>query len=1062
VTPGHPDGIFRITLITGDHVTAVRGAKGIESYTVDPGEGRENITFLTQSSGEGRVSVIPSDAARLLNGQKLDPALFDLGELIDSGYADDARTDLGLLTEYRETDASRVRGTLEGQARFTRPLPKLGFSGITTAKKDAGRLWKTLTGGEKGADRLQAGVTKLWLDRQAHITLDQSVAQIGAPTAWQAGYTGQDITVAVLDTGYDTDHPDLSGKIGQTADFTGTGSVEDDNGHGTHVASTIAGSGAASDGKYKGVAPGAKLAVGKVCVNTGGCPFSAILAGMQWAALDVHAKIVSMSLGSIDLPGIDPLEEAVSTLSAQTGTLFVIAAGNDYCRFGGRTVSSPGTADEALSVAAVYRDDSVADFSSCGPRLVDYGLKPEIAAPGVGIVAAAPGGGYQSMSGTSMATPHVAGAAAILAQRHPDWNGQELKGALMNSAAAVGRDVPDYHVGMGRVDVARAVTQAVTPSVGSLNVSQPWPRPADGSVTRTVTYRNTGDAPVTLALDTTITPQNGGAYDGLITLSADSLEVPSNGSAGVTLTYHGDGSGAFLGKLTATGTDGTVLARTGLSVYNETPNNVAVNFLDRAGEPADGYLMVMDRADGQLKSGEIDGQTYRLQLPAGSYYLLTEIFLEDGPALGVVPIEVDGSPNLRTVTVDGRLSKKSEITVDEPGTQKDAHALSLQVSAGGREMSVGGVIAPVYPFYVLPLEDRNVTYVARSVFTKADSGTASPTPYVYRVTDRRTGIPQNPVYHAKKDELTKVSTVYKAQGAVSEQGLISTSMITSDLPSLDLSTPVAIPSVVTEYRSPGIYQSYLESAGGVRDAPEHEIGKGKSNSEVWNAAVVGAGFENYEDKYQTGSRRGDFMSFPDLPWFLDSGPRSFSYDGFIDGTLTLSKDGQEISQWPAGAWGYAYDLPADPAVYTVRGSATRDVGSATLSPRVEAEWRFTSDGSSPDLQDNPLMTVRFSAPDLDMRNQASPGGRTELLIDTTGNPSGAVTLNMLEASFDEGVTWQKLSVQPKGSGWRAWVTDKKAGSVSLRATATDAAGNSVQQTVIRAYELTSGHHGGHH
>ena len=146
---------------------------------------------------------------------------------------------------------------------------------------------------------------------------------------------------------------------------------DDTVGHGTHVASTIAGSGAASGGKYRGVAPDATLLFGKVCENDG-CTDSAILAGMQWAAVEQHAAVVNMSLGGGDTPEVDPLEEAVETLTAQTGTLFVIAAGNDGVD---GSVGSPGTADAALTVGAVDRDDELADFSSRGPRVGDDGAQ---------------------------------------------------------------------------------------------------------------------------------------------------------------------------------------------------------------------------------------------------------------------------------------------------------------------------------------------------------------------------------------------------------------------------------------------------------------------------------------------------------------------------------------------------------------------------------------------------------------------------------------------------------------------------------------------------------------
>ncbi|WP_409468060.1 S8 family serine peptidase [Streptomyces sp. HC307] len=147
-----------------------------------------------------------------------------------------------------------------------------------------------------------------------------------------------------------------------------------------------------------------------------------------------------MSIGGVDSPGVDPMEKAANGLSASTGALFVMAAGNEGP--GPETVDSPGAASAALTVAAVDSRDRLADFSSRGPD-ASHELKPDISAPGVDIVGAKAAHGVQGdavstpgyvrMSGTSMATPHVSGAAAILAQEHPDWSGQRIKAALMGS-----------------------------------------------------------------------------------------------------------------------------------------------------------------------------------------------------------------------------------------------------------------------------------------------------------------------------------------------------------------------------------------------------------------------------------------------------------------------------------------------------------------------------------------------------------------------------------------------------------------------------------------------------
>ena len=163
---------------------------------------------------------------------------------------------------------------------------------------------------------------------------------------------------------------------------------------------------------------------------------------MEWA-VGRGADVVSMSLGSTEQTTTcdDPLALAVDSLSASSDSLFVIAAGNSGSA--DNTVSSPGCAPAVLTVGAVDRDDETAVFSSRGPVNGTHVLKPEIAAPGVDISAAAAGGrgvyAYQTMSGTSMATPHVAGAAAIVKERHPGWTGEQIKAALVASADS---DIP--------------------------------------------------------------------------------------------------------------------------------------------------------------------------------------------------------------------------------------------------------------------------------------------------------------------------------------------------------------------------------------------------------------------------------------------------------------------------------------------------------------------------------------------------------------------------------------------------------------------------------------------
>ncbi|HEV7962416.1 MAG TPA: S8 family serine peptidase, partial [Actinoplanes sp.] len=346
-----------VTLITGDRVTVQPDG----SLAVTAGPGRAGMRFLSQKIKDHRY-VYPADTLALLRSGRVDQRLFDVTALTGFGYTDQS-ADLPLLVAYPKANKTKGAAALRsattvGGAKVVRDLGVVNALAVRADRKARASLWNSLTRRTGKERSLASGVDHIWLDGKRKISLDVSVPQIGAPEAWKVGLDGTGVTVAILDTGIDATHPDLAGQIKGTENFTDTPSTDDTVGHGTHVASIIAGTGAASGGKYRGVAPGAKLLMGKVCGDAF-CDESAILAGMAWAA--PQAQVINMSLGGGDEPGIDPLEEAVNTLTAQYGALFVIAAGNAG---GFAPVSSPATADAALAVGAVDDQDQLADFSS--------------------------------------------------------------------------------------------------------------------------------------------------------------------------------------------------------------------------------------------------------------------------------------------------------------------------------------------------------------------------------------------------------------------------------------------------------------------------------------------------------------------------------------------------------------------------------------------------------------------------------------------------------------------------------------------------------------------------
>lgn len=282
------------------------------------------------------------------------------------------------------------------------------------------------------------------------------------PKLWAQGLTGKGIRVAHLDTGADGKHPALKPAIVQFAEFDDFGMQVnptpkpfDTGEHGTHTAATIGGR--SSQGRSVGVAPGCELA--SAIVIEGGNVIARILAGMDWA-VSQRARILNMSLGIPFSPPLDEFNPILQILRARN-VLPVIAVGNE----GNGTSRPPGNHPESISVGAINRQGTVADFSSSQRfiRNVDP-LVPDIVAPGVDIISARPGGGHQSMDGTSMATPHVAGLAALLFEAKPTATISEVENAIYNSCTLA--NIPTERGNRGFPNAVRALAALTNINVG--------------------------------------------------------------------------------------------------------------------------------------------------------------------------------------------------------------------------------------------------------------------------------------------------------------------------------------------------------------------------------------------------------------------------------------------------------------------------------------------------------------------------------------------------------------------------------------------------------------------
>ncbi|MEJ3747817.1 S8 family serine peptidase [Actinomycetes bacterium KLBMP 9797] len=1069
-----------LTLVTGDRVRISGTGDALEVVGAEGGPGRTGATFVRELE-HGDTFVVPADVSPLIASGRVDRRLFNVSELVRSGYENG---DLPVIVGHGSASALSAQATVkDAGGKVTHALPSISATAVRVPRSGAAKFWKTVTGADQRASTkqpvLSAGVTRVWLDGKAKASLDHSVAQVGAPAAWAAGHTGKGAKVAVLDSGIDTDHPDLADAVTAARDFSGTESgVDDRYGHGTHVAGIITGNGAAADGKYVGVAPDATLLNGKVLDDNGFGSDSGIIAGMQWA-VDQGADVVNVSLGSFDPDdGTSPLSIAVNELTRGSGVLFVVAASN--LGPGPGTISAPGAAEEALTVGAVDRQDAVADFSGRGPRRGDPVVKPDITAPGVGIVSALAGdssleaempavdGRYVSLPGTSMATPHVAGAAALLAAQHPHWKAGQLKAALMGSATASG-GATVYEQGAGRVDVTRAVAQPVYATPASLSLGTAlWPHEDDKPVERAVAYRNDGDAPVTLELAVDVRdPAGKPAPAGMFTVDQPRLVVPAHGTAVahlVTDTTVAAPDGTYGGVLTATA--GSVTVRTPVGVTREPESyNVTLNVVDRNGESTGEYALRFLGVDNDQRVRPYDASgRFVARVPKGTYYVDAKILTpnEDSPWEGFdVAAIVEPTVSITadtTMELDGRAAEPIGFTVDQPGARHASGTLVI----GRDTLSIGGVglgfFGDLNGLFVRPSRTAapadQFSVTLQSQYARGDgAGGFTGSPYVYNLHHVVTGrIPDDLNFRVRDRDLGRVRTEVAASA-------------TDEVALVEGVVPVPTPGHITEYFTPGVAWArfvFLKSPDAEWEHAAHSrsetLRKGDNGVRRWNVGVFGPSVRpeaTAENGMFVAQRTGDVISL--------FGPELFTGQASDSGWMltdteqaTLWRNGQQVGE-PVSPDAFQIPVPSGAATYRLGINATQQV--ADFSTKVDVAWTFVSDTTPADTVTGlPVTAIRF-APRLDDHNRAPAGQpfRIPLWLERHNAAGyGTVTGVTVQVSYDDGQTWQPAQVT--GAGMRRTVLvnhpPASAGFVSLKATATDSAGNSVEETIIRAYAIT--------
>jgi len=399
--------------------------------------------------------------------------------VIDSGLAHAKGAVHVIVTATAGGVGAAARAVTASHGSVRAPLPIVDGVSATVPASDIGLLSR------------QPGVRAVTLDRVGSFnsfsfddtaSASNFVATTGAGQAWQQGYTGQGVGVAVIDTGI-SPMPDVNGRVVYGPDLSGEGTLVDSYGHGTVMGGIIAGNGAdsatRSGGAYTGVAPKATLVAVKTAGANGAVDVSTVLQAMTWVsayASQFNIRVLNLSWGtpSTQDPSVDPLDYAVERLWKQ-GIVVVVAAGNTGPNSG--TISKPGDDPTILTVGAYDDkqnsdpgDDSLASWSSRGPTAAGV-TKPDVVAPGRYIIAQRSYGStieqtypkalyapsYIRGSGTSEAAAVTSGLAALLLQAHPTWTPDQVKTALKSTASPMPTFTANGQ-GSGRVNLAAAMT----------------------------------------------------------------------------------------------------------------------------------------------------------------------------------------------------------------------------------------------------------------------------------------------------------------------------------------------------------------------------------------------------------------------------------------------------------------------------------------------------------------------------------------------------------------------------------------------------------------------------
>lgn len=746
--------------------------------------------------------------------------------------------------------------------------------------------------------------------------------------------------------------------------------------------------------------------------------------------------------------------------------------------------------EELLPMTArrYYPEVQLANFSSRGPRYGNSGIKPEITAPGVSIQAARAAGTsmgspiddyYTSTDGTSMAAPHVAGAAALLKQQHPDWDPETLKAALINSATPHG-SLTVFQEGGGELDMVQAIQTSVVSLPGTVNLGlYEFPHDDAEPVTETVTYTNHGEEDVALDLQLDVTDGAGiPTPEGMLTVEPAALDLPVGASVEVEVTLDRSlgANTTYGGTIVALDGDGERVAGTPVGFTKEPElYDITVEGIQRNGEPAadDSSLEVLDVHDrtrvGRIGLPFVDGVA-TLRVPPGTYSVVATIAGLDQSG-DIENLSMMGDPELE-VTGDAHLvldaGEAVEITVDTPYEDVTVEGSAFQysrVDALGQGWT-SAVVGRDWPYYVAPTDPISVgEFNFGSKFEMSAPGA-----WMDLAFPEFGALPGDPSYVVNEETTATVESAYH-----------------SDSPqAYTRSAPAKFP---WEFAGFGEYRAIA--------APLERVEHISANETLFYQAVVGPAptrpiLYEADTRYEPGAEleqswfasprtpaldEGNEHTAPDYPTtrlgdtidltifeFGDANPGDAVHYGSMDSfgsedsaAFRLYQDGELYAEGPRAIG----TVPVDPeSRLRFELDVARDADWWTTSTATHTAWEIDS-ATTETAEVLPLLQVDYDLglnTSNELEDPYGERGRVAVSFDVR-HPAGVdgpeIEGAELSLSYDDGETWSELPVVDAGDGTFTSHVDRYGDSshASLRGEAWDADGNRVEQEVIRAYAM---------